>query len=343
MNSLGKQVKNYAEYQMKLKDVFGESDDMPKAEDIQSFIVCNNLWADWEIDSSDVRQDIRKLILMPKRKSGFREKKKITSYKKYLDKLRDTFGIPETMPNSSRISEFIDEYKLFDDWGITEEDVSKDLQSFIDDKYDKVCRKAPSVYRVVASDISRPRSSAGNIVPPAYSSCTDILRRPENVHPAPKSCGVESSAPKRIIEKTNPQKPKTLKPKTIFIDGDNHFDEGQKGVERVSKKIRIKAFFTQEGAKRKFDEKYGKRPNVSSELVAPGNQAVDTQIKTEIEQLMKSGNQDIAIVSQDKGFDKFKRNKMKKKKGGNSICVVKSVNEAMKQRKVSGAEHKKQS
>lgn len=75
--------------------------------------------------------------------------------------------------------------------------------------------------------------------------------------------------------------------KTIFIDGDNHFDEGKKGIEHKSKDTKVRAIFSQSGAKDKFDRKYRGKPNVSSKLVPSGPQAVDNQIKSEAGQLLK--------------------------------------------------------
>lgn len=130
-----------------------------------------------------------------------------------------------------------------------------------------------------------------------------------------------STTPKN---KTSGNVKKKTKSKTIFIDGDNHIDEGQKGIECTSKDIKIIAVFSQGGAKNKFDKKYVHKPNVSSKLVEPGSQAVDNKIKTEVGSLLKKGNQDIGIVSQDKGFAEFVRRK-RNKKLDNYISTYKSV------------------
>ena len=128
----------------------------------------------------------------------------------------------------------------------------------------------------------------------------------------------------KVLRNKTAFKKESKKQETIFIDGDNHFDEGQKGIDQLSENAKVRAIFSQPGAKRKFDIKYGNRPNISSKCVKPGNQAVDNQIKTEVGQLLKKENQDISIVSQDKGFVKY-GNRKENGKDGNSINVVKSV------------------
>jgi hypothetical protein len=86
----------------------------------------------------------------------------------------------------------------------------------------------------------------------------------------------------------------------------------------------VKVYVTQEGLKENLCDKYGDR--ISIEMVKPGDQAVDNQIKAEAGQLLKKGNQDITFVSHDKGFEKY-RDRKKNGKSGNSISVVKSVKE----------------
>lgn len=152
-----KTVKSYTEYTKLLKAAFDGCEKMPEQRDIQHFIDSNSLYDDWRILVSDVSQDIRTLILNPKSYSSSPKKKRISSYKQYLEKLYETFGIPEAMPESSRISAFIDEYELFRVWGITEEDVTKDLQSFIDGKYDEMHKDAAPVYKPVSKGVSKPR------------------------------------------------------------------------------------------------------------------------------------------------------------------------------------------
>ena len=332
-----KKVKSYTEYTKLLKDNFGVYEKMPEKKDIQSFIDSNSLYEDWNILASDVTQDIRTFILKPKAYKSSLKKKRISSYKQYLEKLHDTFGIPESMPDSSKISTFIDEYELFRVWGITEKDVSKDLQSFIDGKYDEMRRDATPVYKPVTRVVAKPRpitpsrpvspiihhttySNYSNTYVPRSGAYTPPVTKREE----PKN--IESTKSKKPNKKKLVVKAKPEKEKTIFLDGDNHFDEGQKGIERLSKKTKVRAVFSQPGAKRKFDRKFGDRPNVSSKLVEPGDQAVDNQIKSETGQLLKKGNQDITFVSQDKDFVEFKDRKKNGGKG-NRIAVAKSVKE----------------
>ena len=338
-----KTVKSYTEYTKLLKATFGGCEKMPEQRDIQLFIDSNSLYDDWRILISDVSQDIRALVLKPKAYKSLPKKKRISSYRQYLEKLHETFGIPETMPESSRILTFIDEYELFRVWGITEEDVSKDLQSLIDGKYDEMRRDVTPVYKPVTRAVAKLRpitpshpvtpiihhstySNYSNTYTPWPSTYIPPVTRPEE----PKS--VETTKPKKTVKKKPVDKAKPEKEKTIFLDGDNHFDEGQKGIERLPKKTKVRAVFSQPGAKRKFDRKFGDRPNVSSKLVEPGNQAVDNQIKSEAGQLLKKGNQDITFVSQDKDFVEYKDRK-KNGKNGNRITVAKSVKEGQSKNK----------
>ena len=253
-----------------------------------------------------------------------------SSYKTYLEKLRDTFGIPETMPESSCISEFIEEYDLFFVWGITEEDVSKDLQSLIEGKYDEMYKDASRVYKPVTQVVSkqRPITPVTSYMTYSIPSYTYIPQPRVFTPLATKQEILKKEKPKsrKTVAKKPAVKTKPEKQETIFLDGDNHFKEGQKGIERISKNTAVRAVFSQEGAKLRFDKKYGSRPNVSSKLVEPGDQAVDNQIKAEAGQLLKKGNQDITFVSHDKDFEEF-RDRKKNGKGGNRISVVKSVKE----------------
>ena len=334
-----KNVKNYTEYTKLLKAAFGGYEKMPEQRDIQLFIDSNSLYDDWRILVSDVSKDIRTLILKPKAYKSSPKKKRISSYKQYLEKLHETFGIPETMPESARILTFIDEYELFRVWGITEEDVSKDLRSFIDGKYEEMYKDTAPVYKPVTRVVLKPRPIAPVTSHKAYPlpSYTYISQPRENLQPArkhetPKS---EDKSKQRKLVGSKPAvkvKAKPEKQETIFLDGDNHFKEGQKGIERLSKKTRVRAVFSQPGAKRKFDNKYGNRPNVSSKLVEPGNQAVDNQIKAEAGQLLKKGNQDITFVSHDSDFSEY-RDRKKNRRDGNSITVVKSVKDRTPKKK----------
>ena len=304
---------------------------MPGQDNVQAFIDTYSLYDDWGIIVSEVTQDIMTLHLKSEVYSSSHKKKQISSYKTYLEKLRDAFGIPETMTESSRISEFIEEYNLFSVWGITEVDVSKDLQSFIDGKYDEMYKDAVPVYKSVSRAVSKQRT-----ITPVASHRTDSIPsytynpQPRVYMSSDKKQEISKREEKHKQRKTTEMKLSVKakanreKQETIFLDGDNHFDEGQKGIERLSKKTKVRAVFSQPTAKRKFDKKYGTRPNVSSKLVEPGGQAVDNQIKAEAGQLLKKGNQDITFVSHDKDFAEYGDRK-RNKKDGNSITVVKSV------------------
>jgi len=114
---------------------------------------------------------------------------------------------------------------------------------------------------------------------------------------------------------------KQLIKKVILIDGDNHIREGEKGIHNIPKNQEVKVYFSQEGAKSKFDKRTKNRTNVSSYYVKPGNQAVDNRIKSEAGQRYSNG-ESVYIVSQDKGFSKYAK---KKDNAGKKIHAVKSV------------------
>lgn len=349
-------VKNYTEYTNLLKATFDWCERMPAQRDIQHFIDSYSLYEDWRIIVSDVAQDIRAIILNPKAYKRLPKEKQISSYRQYLEKLHETFGIPATMPELSRISAFIDEYELFMGWGITEEDVTKDLQGFIDGNYDEMHKdakldnhpiSAPTyTYNYKYTDGNLTGILRGSIDEKydemhkntasvthtmqyqrssyTYSSWSSVYTPPamkqekSKREERPKSRKNERKKP-AVKVKTNPEKQKT-----IFVDGDNNINEGLKGVERLPKNVNVRVVFSQPGTKRKFDNKYRDRPNLSSKLVKPGNQAVDNQIKTEAGQLLKKGNQDITFVSHDRDFAEYGERK-KNRKDGNRITVVKSV------------------
>ena len=292
----GLYVKNYGEYLRCLKKNFSDAKQIPSDGEMRSFISRYNLYLDWEIVIADVRQDICFQILHSKTTAD--KQKRISSYKEYLVKLKDVFGIPKIMPEDSEIEDFISEFELEKNWGITEKDVSEDLEKIVSGKYDALYKEA----------IHKPKTS---------------VQKPVKPNPLRKS-----SIPKPVKQKHS-EKKKTNLQVTIFIDGDNHLDEGQKGIEHTTKDTKVRAIFSQEGAKKKFDKAHGFRSNVSSKLVTPGDQAVDNQIKTEVGQLLKKGNQDITIVSQDTGFAKY-RDRKKSNKLGNKISTAKSVGERLK-------------
>lgn len=340
-----KKIKNYKVYLKKLKDTFGDIENLPDNKAIQAFIDRNNLYDDWQIVLADVEQDIRTTILLKKSISIQKKQNRITSYKQYLEKLHDSFGIPKSMPSYTKIKEFVDEYELLRIWKVNEDDVSEDIQSFIDGKYEEMYLEATSLNK---PDVP---VTPKRIFPPVtyhptnrYSSYTytsleqrygtrsqdsknlddeKTLKQKKRVN---KKHAVKGLKQEKIDNIKHTVKDKEEKQETIFIDGDNNIKEAQKGIEELSKKVTVIAVFSQEGAKNKFDEKYKNRPNVSSKLVKPGDQAVDNQIKSEVGQLLKKENQDITIVSHDNGFKEYAEKK-KNNKGGNHICVIKSVKE----------------
>ena len=336
-------VKNYGEYLKRLKEEFSDDKQMPSDDEVRSFISGYNLYSDWKIVITDVRKDIFLQILNSKTTAD--KLKRISSYKEYLIKLKAAFGIPKVMPEDSEIEDFILEFGLEKNWGITVKDVSEDLEKFISGKYDELYKDA----------IHKPKHSVHTPVQKSYTYVPPV-RKPLSVgrqvrHPISTSissgCYVfpnasqkpgrtksplhNNSASKPAKQKHGWKKKESKLQETIFIDGDNHFDEGQKGIEHTTKDIRVRIFFAQSGAKEGCDRKYGYRSNVSSTLVSPGDQAVDNRIKAEIGQLLKEGNQDVTIVSQDTGYDKYiqKNNN----KSGNKISRVKSVREKLKKNK----------
>ena len=116
----------------------------------------------------------------------------------------------------------------------------------------------------------------------------------------------------------------SAKNETIFLlDGDNHFDEGKKGIEKTRSSEKVVACFSQPGAKRKFDKTYGKQQNVSSRLVPPGEQAVDNLIKTYAGNYSKNGKR-VVMVSQDKDFAEY-RDRKKQTQPNCHISVARSV------------------
>ena len=329
-------VKNYRQYLKILKERFGEMEQMPSDEDVRDFIKQYNLYKDWQIVVSEVKADILKLI---RKKTSEYKRKSISSYKEYLKKLKENFGIPDTMPEISMIKYFIEEYDLEIRYGITVNDVRKDLESFIAGKYDEMIVDAMPKYK---SSVKRYVSQSYNSYNPVrtekktfFSSIhtrtytLPTLPKPSKQKQQPQVQGnkqnirkSKSSKSKQNAKKVNTKEKET----TILIDGDNHINEAKRGIEHTTKSIKVRAYFSQEGAKRKFDKEYGSRPNVSSKLVKPGDQAVDNQIKSEVGELLKNKNQDIKIVSKDKGYDKYIK---VKKKSGKHISRAESVRESL--------------
>lgn len=291
-----KKINNYQEYQKRLKEFFSGINEMPSSEEVQSFIDEYDLFMDWQIIIPDVKKDISSLML--KKIAG--KSKFISSYKQYLLQLKKSFGIPNEMPSRKQIEGFIEEYSLEKSWGIVEEDVVKDLEEIKNGKYDDMLKD---------------------------STYINYGRLYGHTHYSPNVSVKLQNTPKEEKRKGSSKISKTKH--IIFIDGDNHINEGQKGIEHTKKDIEVIAFFSQQGAKHKFDKKYQNRPNVSSKLVSPGDQAVDNQIKTVAGQILKKGkNQEITIVSHDNGFVQYK-NRKNDRNSGNRISVVKSVKEGI--------------
>lgn len=338
-------IKNYGEYLKRLKESFSDAKQMPSNEEVHCFISKYNLDSDWKILIVEVRQDILFQILNSK--STANKQKRILSYKEYLIKLKDAFGIPKVMPEDSKIKDFISEFGLEKNWGITVKDVSEDLEKFISGKYDELYRDA--IYEPKPkTSVQKPVRQSYTYVPPVQKTVSvSRLTGPlistyispgygytsadaQPILTEPKNLLKKSPVSKSVKEEHGQKKEESELQKTIFIDGDNHIDVGQKGIECTSKDIKVRAIFSQSGAKEKFDKKYGDRPNVSSKLVSPGSQAVDNQIKTEAGRLLKKENQDVVFVSYDSDFKEYADKKNNKSQ--NRISVVKSVGEALKSR-----------
>lgn len=305
-----KHVKDYDEYLSVLKQSFAECDQMPEDSEILSFINYYSLNGDWDIDIYDIKLDLNGIYDFYKKTEG----RELYSYKEYLEALEEEFGTPEYMPENGEIEVFIQKYHLDDMYNITVDDVEKDLEE-----------------NLVKSDstpqfFSRERyDHINSYYSPAYDSYDDDYDY-EPKYTLPKS-------QKKPTHKTNKQSKKKQDVKEyILIDGDNHFDEGQKGIEHTPRATKVESLFSQKSTKGKFDRKFGNRPNVSSKFVKPGNQAVDNQIMKKADELLKKENVNVIIVSQDKDFERYAKSK-KKDVGKGRISTAKSVKEAMKKRK----------
>ena len=342
---MGKKINNYIEYQKRLKEFFSGIKEMPSSEEVQSFIDKYNLFIDWQIIILDVKKDISSLML----KNITGKSKSISSYKQYLVKLKESFGSLDEMPSRKQIEEFIEEYNLGKSWGIVEEDVVKDLEEIINGKYDDMLKDSayvhditvkktvtkssinpysPSVNRSTQEITFQLNSSSnidyGRLYGHTYNSSSVSVKLPNILKEEKRKGSNKVNKTKKNRKKFQPQRKQT-----IFIDGDNHIKEAQKGIEHTTKNTTVRAIFSQVGAKCKFDRKYQNRPNVSSKLVSPGDQAVDNQIKAEAGQLLKRGNQEVTFVSHDRGFDKYK-NRKNDRSSANRITTVKSVKDKLK-------------
>ena len=289
-----KHVKSYNDYLDKLKRRFFGLSEMPSDDEIRSFMDEYDLYNDWHIQSIEVRSDIHAYILSSKTKadasnielgSKLKSEKKthISGYKDYLIKLKERFGIPKYMPEFSLVEAFVNDYSLYDDWGITAVVLVRDLKGFIEGKYEEMLEDASH---------KSARPSYNTVI---YTSKRVTSNKPPVEPPKPLSKKTETKF--KEIETT------------IFLDGDNHINEGEQGIELMLERELVRAFFCQDGAKSKFDEKHKNKTNVSSILVVPGPQAVDNRIKAEVGNLLIKGNQNIGIVSHDKGYDDFIENK----------------------------------
>ena len=323
-------INSFPEYLKTLKNNFDKIESMPSDEDIYSFISFNNLESDWGIVIEDVKKDITQNILIRQTKHTNKNKMIIRSYEEYLIKLKEYFGIPTSIPSTNNIKKFIEEYSLGRIYGITVEDIKEDLDGFIDGKYEEMMEEA-----VLLKQQHAPKSSFSSNNKPvvrynynitrSYSSYNPQYTPPKQVVSLPAAKPAKPNRQKNKIA-PSPQKQKKETQDTFLIDGDNNLNEGIQGIEHTRKDTAVKGYFTQEGAKRRFDRKFANRPNVSSELVEPGNQAVDNKIKDEARRLAKQKNQNVTIVSQDKGFQEVRG----KRKNGSRISTAKSVKEKLK-------------
>lgn len=260
-------VKNYGEYLNRLKESFGGAKSMPDDKEVHRFISRYNLDSDWKILIVEVRQDI--LIKVLNSKTTANKQKCILSYKEYLIKLKDAFGIPKVMPEDSKIKDFISEFGLEKNWGITVKDVSEDLEKFISGKYEELYRDAihesmpkPSVQKPVRQSYTYVPSvqktvSVSGLTGPLIS--TDISFGYDYISAdvqltltKPKNILKKSSLSKSVREEYGQKKEESKSKKTIYIDGDNHIDEGQKGIERISEDIEVIAYFSQSGGNEKL-------------------------------------------------------------------------------------------
>lgn len=311
MNS-DKKIRNYAEYVDKLRQEFGSINGRPKEIDIKNFITKYNLYEDWGIHAVEVDKDIMDLILLI-------SYKKISSYKQYLEALKGSFGISEYMPKVSEISDFICKYDLYDIWGITENDVAIDLLSFMHGKYEEMYREAIMMSRKNISVESKKKYTPQvvlkkqntTIEPQKAFYKRNIVPRKHSVDSIKISILPKSNFSTSVRNKKSAGKVVKKKKEIIRIDGDNHINEAVNEIEKISEQTRVVAYFSQPGAKRKFDKRYDGNSNFSSKLVKPGDQAVDNQIKTDAGRDLQEGKK-ITILSHDSGFIDYKKKKKKK-------------------------------
>ena len=221
------------------------------------------MFIDWQIIILDVKKDISSLML----KNITGKSKSISSYKQYLVKLKESFGSLDEMPSRKQIEEFIEEYNLGKSWGIVEEDVVKDSAYVHDITVKKPVTKSsinpysPSVNRSTQEITFQLNSSSnidyGRLYGHTYNSSSVSVKLPNIPKEEKRKGSNKVNKTKKNRKKFQPQRKQT-----IFIDGDNHIKEAQKGIEHTTKNTTVRAIFSQVGAKRKFDRKYQNRPKV---------------------------------------------------------------------------------
>lgn len=317
-------IENYSEYIKMLKMNMAYDKEFAKVEHIRKFINKYDLDKDWKITIEDVKEDIETIRL----KNG-----KIYTYAEYLDKLEENFADLDVMPTNNQIEQFIGKYHLYEDWNIVVEDVEKDLQSIILNKETSKLKNTfvipvtrnKSNYEVKKNNIYSQKLAPFNFAN-SYHGYTNTTLPSKNV-------GERSHNQYKCIPSATKHLSKSEGRTTILIDGDNHLGEAIRGIEHSTNKT-IEAYFSQPGAKEKFDRKYKNKQNVKSKLISPGNQAVDNVIKSRTGQLLKEKNQNIKIISQDKGFQRYiNKKKEKSELNGNKVCVCKNVDEALTKKK----------
>lgn len=310
-------VNNYDEYIRKLKQTFEYLEEMPSSLEIQSFISKYSLYVDWEIEVNEVKYDIE-LLFFGGQYERWARKKRVQSYKEYLDVLKIEFGIPQRIPPKNDIQLFISKYKLKEDWGITEKEIRKDFKCIIDGKYDDMYKDAiQDAKKIIGKTVKKPYVSKRVTNNNMHTYSRYMPKKEASI--VRNETGGSCSYDKRI----NEEKSNSELELTIIIDGDNHIHKAEEGIENTTKDTMVESYFVQPGAKKKFDLRHEEMENVSSQVVEPGNQAVDNAIMARVDEIIKKDEKQIvAIVSEDKGFEGYA-------KGKDNVYVAKSVQEAM--------------
>ena len=281
-------VKDRLEYLALLKDTFSQISRMPEQMVIQDFMEKHNLYDDLGMWDSDVKRDIKFYVLDYKYKQIKKTSANtISSYKGYLEKLKEHFDIPLIMPGKDDIQGFIDYYKLEKNYDIDIKDVTEDLKRIIDGDFYEM-------YQEAVKDAPKPW------VLPAYVTKTVFQ--------------TSRSSTESNIGKT-----------VILVDGDNHIKEGLDGIDNKPTDLEVKAYFSQAGAKEKFDKTHFGR-GISAEIVESGNQAVDKRIMFEANTLLTDKRVNVVIISQDKDFVGYGKRK-NDEVGEKRVQVHKSIRE----------------